>query len=105
MQATPPMINKLRSVLVTKGIKNPYQLKAAVKKADPRNKGIAQGTALSAWNDPFWLPNASVLRLICRAFKIQPGDFLFYLEDDALEVDRSAELVANSINSEVMNES
>lgn len=89
---TMPVMNKLRSVLVAKGIQNPYQLRAAIKKADPRNKGIAQGTALSAWNDPFWLPNASVLQLICRAFNIQPGDWLFYLEDDAAEVDEAVEM-------------
>ncbi|MEG4406385.1 helix-turn-helix transcriptional regulator [Microcoleus sp. MON2_D5] len=85
-------MNKLRSVLVAKGIENANQLKVATKKADPRKKGIGQATALSAWNDPFWLPNTSTLQLICRAFKIQPGDFLFYLEDDATEVDQAVEM-------------
>ncbi|MEG4377072.1 helix-turn-helix transcriptional regulator [Microcoleus sp. M2_D5] len=89
---TMPVMNKLRSVLVAKGIENANQLRVATKKADSQKKGIGQATALSAWNDPFWLPNASTLQLICRAFNIQPGDFLFYLEDDAAEVDEVVEM-------------
>lgn len=87
-----PVMNKLRSVLVAKGIENANQLRVATRKADSQNRGIGQATALSAWNDPFWLPNASTLQLICRAFKIQPGDFLFYLNDDAAEVDKVVEM-------------
>ncbi len=87
-----PVMNKLRSVLVAKGIENANQLRVATKKADSQKKGIGQATALSAWNDPFWLPNASTLQLICKAFNIQPGDFLFYLEDDAAEVDQIVEM-------------
>lgn len=91
-------MNKLRSVLVAKGIENANQLKVATRKADSQNRGIGQATALSAWNDPFWLPNASTLQLICRAFNIQPGDFLFYLEDDAAEVDEVVEMLEGMAN-------
>jgi|GEM_PF-1452746 len=91
-----PVMNKLRSVLKKKGIENPTQLKAAIKKADPKGKGIAQGTALSAWNDPFWTPTASVLDLICLTFDIQPGDFLFFVKDEAAEVDRVVEMLEAS---------
>lgn len=69
-----PVMNKLRSVLEGKGIQNPNQLRTAT--------GIGQQTALDAWNDPFWVPSAPTLQTICRVFKIQPGDFLFYLDDD-----------------------
>ena len=92
------VMNKLRSVLEAKGIKNPYQLKAAIKKADIKNKGIGQATALSAWNDPFWIPNGSTLQFICRAFDLQPGDFLFYLKDDAAEVDEAVEMLEEIAN-------
>ena len=66
-------MNKLRSVL--------------------EKKGIAQGTALSAWNDPFWTPTGSVLDLICLAFDLQPGDFLFFVKDDPVEVDRVVKML------------
>jgi DNA-binding Xre family transcriptional regulator len=69
-----PVMNKLRNVLKSHGIQNPNQLRART--------GIGQQTALDAWNDPFWVPSAATLQTICQTFKIQPGDFLFYLHDD-----------------------
>lgn len=77
-----PVMNRLRSVLEAQGIENPNQLRSATKRIDPTGKGIGQQTALDAWNDPFWVPSASTLQMICRTFKIQPGDFLFYWDDE-----------------------
>lgn len=77
-------MNKLKAVLEKRGIKNAFQLKNAIKEADPQKKGIAQGTALAAWNDPMWTPNATTLELICEAFDFQPGDFLFYVNSSTL---------------------
>jgi DNA-binding Xre family transcriptional regulator len=74
-----PVMNRLQSVLREKGIQNANQLKVATKKADPENRGISQSTSLQAWKDPFWVPSASTLYLLCQAFDIQPGDFLFYV--------------------------
>ena len=68
------IMNRLRDVLEKRGISNPNQLR--------RRTGIGQQTALDAWNDPFWVPSATTLQTICRTFKIQPGDFLYYLDDD-----------------------
>ena len=42
--------------------------------------GLGQATSLKI-NDPFWVPRPETLETICRKFKLQPGDFLFYEED------------------------
>ena len=96
-----PVMNKLKDVLLEQGIENPFQLKNKIKEVDPRKKGIAQGTALAAWNDRKWIPNASVLPLICKAFKLQPGDFLYYEDDDtedAAEADRAVKMLEEMTN-------
>jgi DNA-binding Xre family transcriptional regulator len=42
--------------------------------------GLGQATSLKI-NDPFWVPRPETLEVICKTFKLQPGDFLFYEED------------------------
>lgn len=87
-------MNRLQGVLRKHGIQNSNQLKRATRKADSKKKGLGQATSLSAWNDPFWVPTAPTLQLICKTFNLQPGDFLFYVPDeqtnfDALQVEDS----------------
>lgn len=89
-------MNKLRSVLKAKGIENPTQLRAKTREADPEKKGLAQGTALTAWNDPFWTPTGAVLDLICLAFDLQPGDFLFYVPNDPAKIYEAVKMLEAS---------
>ena len=42
--------------------------------------GLGQATSLKI-NDPCWVPRPETLETICKKFKLQPGDFLFYEED------------------------
>ena len=88
-----PVMNRLQTVLRARGIENPNQFRVATKKADPEGKGLSPGASLSAWKNPYWVPAASSLQLICRTFGIQPGDFLFYVPDEkeVLEDDQTSE--------------
>lgn len=42
---------------------------------------VAQRTAYDLYNNPYQLPNASVLNKICDAFKIQPNEILEWTEE------------------------
>lgn len=50
--------------------------------------GISRPTAYDLYDDPFYVPRETVMEAICRALKVQPGDFLEYVEED----DRDAEV-------------
>lgn len=45
-----------------------------------KKAGIAQGTAYSLYNNPYQLPNSSVISKICDAFRIQPNEILRWEE-------------------------
>jgi Cro/C1-type HTH DNA-binding domain len=77
-----PVMNNLQTLLLSRGIENPNQFRVATKKGDPEEKGIAPGTALEAWHNRLWVPSAPTLRMICKAFSWQPGDFLYYVPDE-----------------------
>ena len=32
-------------------------------------------------NDPNWVPSAQILDVICKTFKVQPGEFLYWVPD------------------------
>lgn len=34
-------------------------------------------------NDPNWIPSAETLETICRIFRIQPGEFIYWVPDDS----------------------
>ena len=74
-----PVKNKLNEVLAQRlGCKiTPYRL--------TKMTGLAQLTARSAMNNPDWYPDKNTTEIICRVFGIQPGDFLFFTEDEAMK--------------------
>jgi hypothetical protein len=47
--------------------------------------GLGQGTSLSALNNPDWYPDKKTAETVCKAFNIQPADFLFYVDDSQME--------------------
>lgn len=65
-----PVRNKLREIVVARGIENPNQLRKVT--------GLGQQTVLSIWNDPNWVPHPQTLEAICEKLDLQPGDFLWY---------------------------
>jgi len=44
--------------------------------------GLSIGTAHRI-DDPNWVPSEKVLDVICRTFKIQPGEFLYWVPDSS----------------------
>lgn len=42
--------------------------------------GLGRGTS-SRINDSSWVPNEQTLETICKTFKIQPGEFLYWVSD------------------------
>ncbi|TAG93121.1 MAG: XRE family transcriptional regulator [Oscillatoriales cyanobacterium] len=42
--------------------------------------GLSTGTA-ERIDDPNWVPSEKVLDIICRTFRIQPGEFLYWVPD------------------------
>jgi DNA-binding Xre family transcriptional regulator len=48
-----------------------------------KDTGLAQRTAYDLHNDPDRVPSADVMEKICRAYKVQPGDFLVWEGDRA----------------------
>lgn len=90
-----PVMNNLKILLQSRGIENPNQFRVATQEADSEKKGIAPGTALTAWNDRLWVPSATTLRLICKTFQMQPGDFLYYASDEAIKNDKNVAFPVN----------
>ena len=45
--------------------------------------GVSQNTAYGLYDDPAQIPTGDVMDKICRAYGIQPGDFLIYIPDEA----------------------
>ena len=50
--------------------------------------GISQKTAYDLYNNPFQLPNSSVLTKICDTYRVQPNEILIWLPSDD-ETDRA----------------
>ena len=46
--------------------------------------GLSDGTAHRI-DDPNWVPSPKILDVICRTFKIQPGEFLYWVPDSSEE--------------------
>ncbi len=40
-------------------------------------------------NDPNWIPSAETLETICRIFRIQPGEFIYWIPEDSFPVEAS----------------
>jgi len=40
--------------------------------------GLASGTCLKIFNNPYYVPDYKVMDLLCAFFDLQPGDFLYY---------------------------
>lgn len=45
--------------------------------------GLASGTCLKIFNNPYYVPDFKVMNLLCDFFDLQPGDFLYYERDAA----------------------
>jgi len=45
--------------------------------------GLGRGTS-DKINDPNWVPNERTLEIICKTFRLQPGDFLYWIPEDSL---------------------
>ena len=43
--------------------------------------GLGNSTVLRVLNNPDWYPDKSTMEAICKTFRIQPADFLYYEED------------------------
>lgn len=43
--------------------------------------GLGQATSLSALKDPNWYPDKKTTEAICKAFGLQPGDFIYFTRD------------------------
>ena len=44
--------------------------------------GLGRGTS-ERINDPEWVPNEQTLVTICKTFRIQPGEFLYWVPDES----------------------
>lgn len=47
-----------------------------------QDTGIGRDTAYRMYNDPAYIPASAALNKICEAYRIQPGDFLFWTPDN-----------------------
>jgi DNA-binding Xre family transcriptional regulator len=65
-----PVKNCIKEFVDSKGI-TVYQFR--------KDTGIAQRTAYDLYNNPWQLPNASVLTKICDAYEVQPGSLLVWI--------------------------
>jgi DNA-binding Xre family transcriptional regulator len=43
--------------------------------------GLASGTCLKIFNNPYYVPDYKVMDSLCAFFDLQPGDFLYYERD------------------------
>ena len=43
--------------------------------------GLASGTCLKIFNNPYYVPDFKVMNLLCAFFDLQPGEFLYYERD------------------------
>lgn len=70
-----PVRNILKTICVEKlDIPNPNQLKIRT--------GLGQGTCLRIWNESDYLPDKTVMEKLCHILRLQPGDFIIYVEED-----------------------
>jgi hypothetical protein len=64
-----------------------------------QDTGIGRDTAYRMYNDPTYIPASGALNKICEAYRMQPGDFLFWVPDSAsIPLDLDAELPEKSIH-------
>lgn len=47
-----------------------------------KDVGCSRDVAYRLVNDPSYIPRESVMEMICRAYALQPGDFLIYVPED-----------------------
>jgi DNA-binding Xre family transcriptional regulator len=50
-----------------------------------RRTGIGHATSLRVLKNPDWYPDRGTAEAICRAFGLQPGDWLVYYTDEGGE--------------------
>ncbi|WP_250126042.1 helix-turn-helix transcriptional regulator [Chroococcidiopsis sp. CCMEE 29] len=66
-----PVKNKIKQYLDSRGITR-YQFR--------KDTGVAQRTAYDLYDKPEQLPSPDVLRKICDAYEIQPGEILEWVK-------------------------
>lgn len=49
--------------------------------------GLASGTCLKIFNNPYYIPDSKVLNVLCSFFDLQPGEFLYYERDTVGDID------------------
>jgi len=78
-----PLRNRIKVFIDSKGITR-YQF--------CKDTGLTQNTGYRLYNDPDYIPGSDALLKICKAYKIQPGILIEYLEEDDGNQDAIAEL-------------
>lgn len=68
-----PMINKVKEFAVRQGIKTAYEF--------AKETEVPESTAHRLFRNPSNYPSKQIQELICKKFKVQPGDFLAWEED------------------------
>ena len=46
-----------------------------------KQTGISRSVAYKLCDDPFYIPRTNVIDIICRVFRVQPGDLLEYVPE------------------------
>lgn len=68
-----PLKNRIKEFIDSKGITR-YQF--------CKDTGLTQNTGYRLYNEPDYIPGADALLKICKAYKIQPGILIEYVEED-----------------------
>jgi DNA-binding Xre family transcriptional regulator len=69
-----PIHNKIKAMAASKGDATNYKFW--------QRSGLPQSTAYRVYRDPKIYPSESVLSTICKAYGVQPGDCLEYINPD-----------------------
>jgi DNA-binding Xre family transcriptional regulator len=92
-----PVRNCLKPVLEKK-----LQIKNLTAYRFQKLTGLGRGTSIRI-NDPNWVPNEQSLATICKTFRIQPGEFLYWVPDesDSIAIEASTFAIKGSTLVEV----
>ncbi len=80
-----PVINTIKPFVDSRGL-SVYRFR--------KDTGLAQATAYRLYNNSYDIPSGEVLKAICSAYKIQPGEILQWIPDESEELDRNRPLTA-----------
>lgn len=46
-----------------------------------KETGISRPTAYKVADDPYYIPSGATINAICKAYDLQPGEFIKYVEE------------------------